>query len=202
MQTACGIGSSGSYLLLMDIDAETHVADHHGFEDAPVRTAAPRWLALATHAHKEDLAVKNLIRQGFEAYCPMLRKTVRHARRAQDVLRPLFPGYVFAAAASGASWRSMHSTVGVRRIIAFGEQPCLLSNDFISALRIREVDGAVVRPSQPYSIGQQVKLTGGAFEGLVATIVAVDEKARLVLLLNLLNQSVRVRADMHSVREL
>lgn len=159
------------------------------------------WWALATHPHKEMVALDNLRRQGFEGYCPMVRKTVRHARKSQSVLRPLFPGYVFASSGSAPRWRSIQSTAGVRAIITFGDQPCVLSNHLIEGLRLREVDGAITRPSQPYAIGQQVKLTIGAFEGLIATIVAIDEKARLVLLMQLLNQTVRVRADLPDVRE-
>ncbi|MEZ5899109.1 MAG: transcriptional activator RfaH [Hyphomicrobiaceae bacterium] len=162
---------------------------------------AGQWLAIATHPHKERAAIENLERQDFQTYCPMVRKRIRHARRVQDVLRPLFPGYVFAALSAGQSWRSIHSTLGVRRVIAFGETPGMLSGDFISALRAREIDGAIVKPSQDYQVGQTVRMTGAAFEGLVATIVEMDEKQRLVVLLDLLNQTVRVHTDVHGIRE-
>lgn len=162
---------------------------------------AEQWLALATQPHKERVAIENLQRQGYETYCPMLRKQVRHARRVQDVLRPFFPGYVFAKLGANRVWRSMQSTFGVRRVIAFGEQPCLLSGDFIAALRVREVDGAIVKPVKDYRVGQTVHLAGGAFDGLVATIIEMDEMQRLVVLLDLLNQTVRVHTDFRGVRE-
>jgi len=171
--------------------------------DGPGASAAHNWVALATHPHKEQVALENLERQGFSAYCPKIRKTVRHARRSRDVLRPLFPGYVFASFSRSANrWRGMASTFGVRRVIAFGGTPCLLSSDFISSLKAREVDGALTRPATPYRLGQTVCLTSGAFEGLVATIIEMDEKQRLVVLLDLLNQSVRVKTDYKGVREL
>lgn len=120
-----------------------------------------QWVALATHPHKERTAIENLERQGFSAYCPMMRKVVRHARKSQEVLRPFFPGYVFAGFGSATSrWRSMASTIGVRRVIAVGEKPCLLSEDFISSLRARELEGAITKPVSPYSLGQKVSLTG------------------------------------------
>jgi transcriptional antiterminator RfaH len=59
-----------------------------------------------------------------------------------------------------------------------------------------------MKPVSPYSVGQSVRLTGGAFEGLVATIIDMDEKQRLIVLLDLLNQSVRVRTDFKGVREI
>lgn len=169
--------------------------------EPPEFEKAEQWLAIATQPHKERVAIENLQRQGYETYCPMLRKQVRHARRVQDVLRPFFPGYVFAKLGADGVWRSMQSTFGVRRVIAFGEAPCLLSGDFIAALHAREVDGAIIKPGKDYQIGQTVCLTGGAFDGLVATIVEMDEKQRLVVLLDLLNQMVRVHTDIHGVRE-
>jgi transcriptional antiterminator RfaH len=48
-------------------------------------------------------------------------------------------------------------------------------------------------------VGQQVKLAIGAFDGLVATIVEMDDKDRLVVLLELMKQPVRVRLDAQSV---
>jgi transcriptional antiterminator RfaH len=57
--------------------------------------SAPKWVAVNTHPHRERFALDNLRRQDFGAYCPMIRKRIRHARRTQDVLRPLFPSYLF-----------------------------------------------------------------------------------------------------------
>src|SRR5262245_44075955 len=103
------------------------------------------WAAVNTHARKEGTAIANLARQEFETYCPMMRRRIRHARRARDVLRPLFTGYVFVAIDPAATrWRRIASTVGVRRLVIFGDEPALLPNDFIDSLRKREVDGAIV----------------------------------------------------------
>lgn len=187
----------------MELDGSERLYDVRRDEPRRSDTDGSQWVALATHTHKERTAIENLERQGFSAYCPMIRKVVRHARKSQEVLRPFFPGYVFASFGDATSrWRSMASTIGVRRVIAFGEKPCLLSEDFISSLRAREVEGAITKPVSPYSLGQKISLTGGAFEGLVATIIAMDEKQRLVVLLDLLNQSVRVRTDFKGVREI
>ena len=57
------------------------------------------------------------------------------------------------------------------------------------------MDGAIVRPDTPYKLGQQVRVSSGAFDGLVATIIAMDEKDRLVVLMELLNRPVKVRVD-------
>lgn len=160
-----------------------------------------RWIVVSTHAHREHLAIENLQRQAFNVYCPMMRKVIRHARRAHEALRPLFPGYLLVEAnPKSLRWKPVLSTYGVRSILCCGKEPSYLSRDFVVALKAREVDGAIVRPSEPYVIGQSVSIAGGAFAGVVATIIEMDEKNRLVVLLKLLNGSVKVKIDAADVR--
>jgi transcriptional antiterminator RfaH len=162
-----------------------------------------RWIAINTHPHREQVAVENLARQNFEVYCPRELKRVRHARSVRDVLRPLFPGYLFARVSLELSgWRPIQSTYGVRTLIRFGDQVACLENGFIEQLRAREIDGVIARPATPYRVGQEVRLNGGPFDGLVATIIEMDAKDRLVLLATLLNQSIRLQVRSAAVRDI
>src|SRR5688572_20987372 len=80
-----------------------------------------KWGVINTHPHKEVLAIENLRRQNFQTYCPLVRKRIKHARREQDVLRPLFPTYVFVRTDVIAHRRrSISSTFGVRALVSFG----------------------------------------------------------------------------------
>lgn len=158
---------------------------------APV--LATGWAAANTQPHREHIALAHLERQGYVAYCPRIRRTIRHARKTEQVLRPLFPGYVFVEISPSVQrWRPILSTVGVRSLVCSGDQPSLLDPRFIAGLRAREVDGAIVRPQEPYELGQQVEIAGGPFDGILARIVEMPEKDRLVVLIDLLNQSVRL----------
>jgi transcriptional antiterminator RfaH len=60
-----------------------------------VAVMASPWAVVNTQPHHERTALDHLARQEFNAYCPMARRRVKHVRRVQDVLRPLFPGYLF-----------------------------------------------------------------------------------------------------------
>ncbi len=153
------------------------------------------WAVVNTQSHRERLALSNLERQEFRAYCPLIVKRIRHARRSSDVLRPMFPGYLFVQITPDQRWHRIQSTSGVRSLIRFGNQLGLLDNDFISSLKAREIDGAVVRPASPYRIGQRIRIVGGAFDALVATIIEMDEKDRLVVLMDLLNGKIRVKVE-------
>jgi transcriptional antiterminator RfaH len=135
--------------------------------------------------------MENLERQGFRGYCPRIWKRVRHARRSLDVLRPLFPGYLFVQV-NLENWRPILSTVGVRSLVRCGDQLSVLSGEFVDSLKARESNGAIVPPEWPFQVGQQVRLEGSAFDGVVATIINLDEKGRVVVLMELLSRSVKV----------
>lgn len=159
-----------------------------------------KWGVINTHPHKEAFAIENLQRQNYQTYCPLIRKRITHARREQDVLRPLFPTYVFVQIdVTTHRWRSISSTFGVRALVSFGEFLSFLHDDFINSLKAREVDGGIVRPESPYVVGQKVKVCNGALDGLVATIIEMSEKDRLVVLMDLLNRPVRVKLEANSV---
>lgn len=160
------------------------------------------WIVVNCQPHKESIALDHLGRQAFTCYCPMIRRQVRHARRTYESVRPLFPNYVFVALDFGRqSWRSLLSTRGVRSVVSCGEAPSMLRSEIIEQLKAREIDGAIARPTAPFRIGQRVGIVRGALDGLVATIVDLDEKDRIVVLLDLLNRPVRVSVKSGSLAE-
>jgi transcriptional antiterminator RfaH len=172
-------------------------------DEAPAHKHAMRWIAINTHPHREPIAIENLLRQKFAVYCPMELRRIRHARRTQDVTRPLFPGYIFAEVMPDlALWRPILSTYGVRSMVRSGDRPAFVESGFIQGLRDREIDGVIARPLRPYTVGQDVRLHGGPFDGLIATIIEMDERDRLVLLTSLLNQTVRLKVTGAGVRAL
>jgi transcriptional antiterminator RfaH len=155
--------------------------------------AASSWAVVNTQAHCEHIALDNLVRQGFNAYCPMMRRRVKHARRTKDILRPLFSCYFFVRLNPQTQrWRPIMSTIGVRMLVRFGEQPALIADDFIQELKSHEIDGEIVNPARPYKVGQRVEVASGSFSGLVGTIIKMDDKDRLVVLMNLLSRQVEV----------
>jgi transcriptional antiterminator RfaH len=165
---------------------------------------SPSWVVVHTQPHRETVAVQNLLQQSFEPYCPMVSKRVRHARKVQTVLRPLFPGYVFVKLDPlKPSWRVMLSTVGVRTLVQFGDKPALVDPGFVTGLLAREVDGVIGGPGGlGFSVGQQVLMAGGAFDGLIVTVLEMDEKDRIVVLMDVLNRPVRVQAKAENIHPL
>ena len=151
------------------------------------------WLVLATHAHREAQAMDNLLRQSFRAYCPMIVKHIRHARRAYDTPRPLFTGYIFVEQPGlEQRWRPLLSTIGVRNVIMNGENPAKLPAGFVESLMAREVGGNICKPEEAFEIGQSVTIQGGAFDGLIGQIIQMKSNDRILVLLDLLKRKTTV----------
>ena len=171
-----------------------------GIEHQRFDAAAAPWIVINTQPHREHLALENLGRQEFEAYCPMIRRRRSHARRVETVLRPLFPSYLFVRANPRLErWRPILSTYGVRTIVRAGDELSFIDDGLIASLKAREVDGAIIRPANPYRLGQQVRIAGGPFDAMVATIIEMDEKDRLTVLLELMNRPIKVKVKSEAV---
>jgi transcriptional antiterminator RfaH len=160
------------------------------------------WVVISTHPHKEHVALENLNRQGFQTYCPRIRRRVRHARQLRQVLRPLFPGYVFVRLnPQREQWRSIDATFGVRNLIRFGEKPGTIPSEFIVGLQATEEEGAVALPRarDSYLPGEKVRLREGPFDGLIATVMSANDDERIVVLMDLLKRSVRVSVSINEL---
>lgn len=159
------------------------------------------WIVVRTQPNRESTSLRNLDQQGYTTYCPMIRRRIRHARRAYDALRPLFTSYVFVRNdASARFWRPMLSTIGVSTVVRNGERPALLSGEIIRSLQEREVDGAIVNPETPFKKGQSVRVQGGPLDSLVGTILETRDNQRHLILLELLKSTVKAQVPQDFLR--
>ena len=140
-------------------------------------------------------ALENLRRQGYEAYLPRYRTQIRHARRLQTVLRPLFPRYLFAGIDRAAMrWRPI-STVGVSDVVRGGDGPLPVAPEIVEALRAQEGAGALdaLASRRAPRLGDLVRISAGAFEDMVGRLIELRDQDRVVVLLDLLGRKVRAQ---------
>ena len=97
--------------------------------------AGERWFVARVLTHQENRAQFNLHRLGFRSFLPRVRRRVRHARKLQDAVRPLFPGYIFIIIdLSKHRWRSVNGTFGVTSLIMGAEHPRPVPSGVIEGL--------------------------------------------------------------------
>lgn len=152
------------------------------------------WIALYTKANQESLAVTHIERQEFEAYCPMILRTRRHARKVEQVKRPLFPSYIFVRLNRDMDqWRPLLSTRGVQSLVRFGDKLGFLPDSFVENLRAHDQAGDLLQEVAPkIKPGDEVTLTEGPFQNVIAKVLSLPEKERVWVLLDMMGQQVRV----------
>jgi transcriptional antiterminator RfaH len=160
-----------------------------------------RWYVVQTHTHSESKAVAHLERQGFEAYLPRYQKRRRHARRVEVVPAVLFPRYLFVSVDMAAQrWRSIHSTIGVSRLVCNGDEPAPVPDGVVAELRRREgANGFVQLERRTFEPGSRVIINDGAFASYLGLFEGMRDDERVTVLLDLLGRKVRVVLDELSI---
>lgn len=164
-------------------------------EPVPADAGVWGWYAVHTHPRKEAVALENLQRQGFESYLPVLK--VQKVRRGKAVMveEPMFPRYLFVrldSSGQGRSWAPIRSTLGVSRLVQFGDKPARVAPELIEWLRQRESD---FDPQHIFEPGDTVSITSGPFKGLEALYQGLDGEHRAMILLEILSKPVRLAVD-------
>lgn len=157
------------------------------------------WYAVHTHPRKEQLALENLQRQGFDSYLPVLQVQKVRRGKAQMLQEPMFARYLFVrldSSAQGRSWSPIRSTLGVRTLVQFGGKPAKVAPELIDWLRQRERD---FDPQHLFVPGDAVSITSGPFKGLEALYQGVDGEHRALILLEILSKPVRMAVDAGSL---
>ena len=165
--------------------------------------AGRRWFAVHCQTGKERTAQANLQRQDFGAFMPLLRCQEVRAGRTRDVLRPLFPGYVFAGFDPRvAAWRRINGTFGVKRLITFGETPEPVPARLMADLRQACDEEGVFSFHRAYGFrtGDRVKLSAGPFKAMIGTIDSMSGPERARLLLSILGRTTRVSVALEDLQ--
>ena len=118
------------------------------------------WFVAQTHANAENKATAQLVRQGFEVYLPRFLKRRRHARKVEIVPTALFPRYLFVAVdLESQRWRSIHSTVGVSRLLCNGDAPAQVAAGIVEGLKRRHDEHGFIKldPKPPFEPGAAVR---------------------------------------------
>lgn len=166
-----------------------------------MNSATARWYVVQTQPHAEARAQEHLRRQGFTTYLPKLIKSRRHARKTENVSRPLFPRYMFVLIDhTHQGWHAIRSTFGVSNLVGGENGPVALRDDVIEALRQREDDDGHVRLDAPKFLrGAAVRVLDGVFASCLGMFESMNDKDRVTVLLDLLGRRVRVGLEVDSV---
>ena len=146
--------------------------------------------------------MSSLERLGVKTFCPRLKQTKLIRRRRQEVIRPLFPGYLFARFDVETRYRAVNYAAGVQRVVAWGGEPAIVDDSLIVSIRSRMQNGYVTIPPATFTPGQVVRILEGPLRGLDAVFDReLSGEQRVVLLLQALSYKARVVIDRDYVEQ-
>jgi len=163
-----------------------------------------RWYAAFTKAGGERLAETNLSRQGFESYLPRVAKRRKGGKANPAVTIPLFPRYIFVRLdLDNEPWQAVNSTIGISRLVAFGERPAAIADAVIDEIHGREqADGLVsLGQIETYEPGEVVAIADGALEDRTGIFQCRTDKERVIVLMNLLGRDLTVTVPSDTIRK-
>lgn len=152
------------------------------------------WYVVHTKVRKEQYAEWQLTRRGVETFLPWIIHPSRIS--LDDVLQPLFPGYLFARVDLARQYWDVVWAPGVHRLVGFGETPSSIDDGLIDFLRARAGDGGVVRMFPVFREGDRVRIKQGPLAGLVGIIEKpCGGRGRVRVLMELLRRQTRVEVS-------
>jgi transcription elongation factor/antiterminator RfaH len=161
----------------------------------PELTAGARWYLVHTRPNCERKANLNLKAQGLTTFLPEIEKTIRHARRLSNVRRPLFGRYLFVSLDIGRdAWSHINSTIGVSRLVAQEGRPAPVPFGIVEAL-LAHSDAGLTRLDHSIMQGQRVRILSGPLADFTATIVRLDARRRVDVLLEIMGSAVSVSVE-------
>ena len=158
------------------------------------------WFAVWTKSRHEQVVRTQLEQKAIEAFLPTVPKWSRWKDRKKKIDWPLFPGYCFARFDSRQQRLDVLKCGGVVNIISVEGEPAPIPEYEIHAIRQLVESDLAYDPCPLIREGMMVEVTHGPLKGVVGRLSRKNDKARLVLSVDLIGQAVSVEVDAADVK--
>lgn len=161
-----------------------------------IEHSEPAWFCVRSQPKHEHIAAARLREAGLDVFLPRIRFKKTSVRGPVWVTEALFPNYLFARFALGASMRLVRHAAGVSTVVKFGQNVPAVPEEVIRELRARiGTDELHILPEE-FAPNDAVQISGGALHGLAAVVTQVmPAKERVKVLLEFLGQQTTVEVD-------
>ncbi len=158
-----------------------------------------KWYVIHTRPRQEERALENLTRQGYKAWMPWLEVEKIRGGRITKVIEPMFSRYLFIQLDQvTTNWGPIRSTLGVSKLVTFGNQAASISNEFVEILQRTPLQDSKHILKQ----GDEVEIMQGPLKGVKGIFDQQDGELRAMILIELINQSHKVQVSMQELRPL
>jgi transcriptional antiterminator RfaH len=152
------------------------------------------WACAGLRPNAYRIAQRNLLRQGYRTFVPMMRETRRQSKRFVEVIAPVFPGYIFIGLARDQRWTPINNTLGVTRLVSFcGDgRPAPLPADLMAdLLQSCDEEGRIAAPPS-IAIASEARLARGPLQGIAGKVTRLKSGERVELLMTLFQREITV----------
>jgi transcription antitermination factor NusG len=154
----------------------------------------PHWYAAYTCANHERRVAGELDARAVEHFLPMYSSVRRWTDRRVHLDLPLFPGYVFVRLALQDRLRVLQIP-SVVRLVGFNGLPAALPDTEMETLRSGLSERFRAEPHPFLTVGRRVRIKAGPFTGLEGILKRRKSGLRVIVSLQLIQQSVAVEVD-------
>ena len=148
------------------------------------------WSAVRLQPYREQLALSELARAGFETYAPRILRRRYAKGRKIETMPLLFPGYVFVLIV--LQWHAARFAPGVIGLIMDGERPARVPDSVIDEFRGREHNGVIMLPKKlqlapgsDFQINDGLRIQTGPMRGLFGLYAGQAPHDRIKVLMQL-----------------
>ena len=155
------------------------------------------WFLIQLKPNAHNVALANLKRQRITVFLPRLETRTKKGKSVSTALAPLFPGYAFARIdIFSAMLRSVNNTLGVSRVVRFGDAfPTPVPDALILAIEQRCDSEGVLRLADRLKPNDRVSMLLGPFADFVGTVENIRPDERVTVLFSMMGRSVNVVVD-------
>lgn len=162
----------------------------------------PRWYAIRTKPRSEDRANDNLLAWRVETFNPKLKKRVRDkvTGKTTEVIRPLFPGYIFARFDASRMLHKVRYTRAVHSVVCFADAPAAMEDECISYIRSRAGSDDCVQLEDELKPGDEVVVESGLLKGVRGILSKrLRDAERIKILLPQVTYAASLSIESHAV---
>jgi transcription antitermination factor NusG len=170
--------------------------------DCETHAETVAWFAVRTRPRFEKKVAAELREKGVTAFLPLYSATHQWADRRKVVETVLFPGYLFVQQmpTSGARIPVLR-TNGVLGFVGVRGTGIKISDDEIESIQML-IEKRIPFMSHSYlSIGQRVRVRGGALDGISGHLTAINNDQSLVISIDLIQRSVAISVKGYEIEQ-
>lgn len=162
------------------------------------------WYVVHTHPKQEDRTSANLSTLGIETLNPKLRvnKFNEFSGKRTQLVKPLFPGYIFSRFRYNKNYHQVRYTRGVHSLVCFNNQPTSVADEIIELVRLQIGSDGFVKTVDELQPGDEVVINNGRFQNFYGVFErGMPDSDRVRILLNTVNFQAHIVVDRAVVKK-